>query len=223
MFVSLTLVAFCVLGGVYGHGLAPVASAATPAEELSSGIQTFTKVFDLVETNFADSVSFDRALYQGAIQGMLRTLDPHSSFLDPKSYQLLQQDQRGQYYGVGMEINMDGPRVIVTQPFPGSPALRAGLRRGDVIHSIDGKNAEGLNSGQVADRLKGPRGTEVEIGVLRVGEAEPLTFKIIRGEISRSEVDAFWVRSGIAYLRINSFNNQNTGHEVEKLLRELGE
>src|SRR6478672_923022 len=111
-FVSLTLVAFCVLGGVYGPGLAPVASAATPAEELSSGIQTFTKVFDLVETNFADTVSFDRALYNGAIPGMLRTLDPHSSFLDPKTYQLLQQDQHGQYYGVGMEINIDGDYVV---------------------------------------------------------------------------------------------------------------
>jgi len=107
-FVSITLVAFCVLGGVYGPALEPAARAASPQDDLSSGLQTFTKVFDLVETNFADTVSLDRAMYNGAIPGMLRTLDPHSSFLDPKTYQLLQQDQHGQYYGVGMEINMDG-------------------------------------------------------------------------------------------------------------------
>ena len=89
---------------------------------------------------------------------MLRTLDPHSNFLDPKTYQLMQQDQHGQYYGVGMEINMDGPHVIVTQPFAGSPAYKAGIRRGDVIVSVDDRNVEKLASPDVADLLKGPRG-----------------------------------------------------------------
>ena len=109
---------------MYGPAIEPIAAAA-PQDELSSGLQTFTKVLNLVETNFADQVPLDKALYDGAMPGMLRTLDPHSSFLDPKTYQLMQQNQRGQYYGVGMEINMDGNYVVVTQPFAGSPAYQS--------------------------------------------------------------------------------------------------
>ena len=147
-------------------------SAADPGEDVRAGLRQFTRAYELVEQNFAEPLPADQAIYSGAVQGMLRTLDPHSNFLDPKAYQLLQQDQRGQYYGVGMEINMEGAKVIVTQPFPGSPAHKAGLRRGDVIAAIDGKSAEGLNSAQVADRLKGPKGTPVEVSVTREGVAQ---------------------------------------------------
>jgi carboxyl-terminal processing protease len=216
------LAIFCLPAGLFGPALGRGEAASSEAD-LRQGLQSFARVYALVEENFADPVSPDQTIYNGAIQGMLRTLDPHSNFLDPKAYQLLQQDQQGQYYGVGMEINMDGANVIVTYPFPGSPAQRAGLRRGDVIASIDGKSAEGLNSGQVADRLKGPRGTPVEVGVKRVGSDAPLTFNILRDGISRSDVDGFWLSPGIAYLRILSFTNQNTGHEVEQKFKELGE
>lgn len=199
------------------------APAADPEEDIRAGLRHFTRAYELVEQNFAEPLPADTAIYQGAVQGMLRTLDPHSSFLDPKAYQLLQQDQRGQYYGVGMEINMDGPKVIVTQPFPGSPALKAGLRRGDVIAAIDGKSAEGLNSAQVADRLKGPKGTPVEVSVKREGVPEPITVTITRGEISRSDVDGFWLKPGVAYVRVASFSNQHTGREVEETFKRLGE
>lgn len=197
--------------------------AAAPEKDLGRDLKSFLSAYQLIEANFADSVTGDQAIYQGAIQGMLRTLDPHSNFLDPKTYQLLQQDQRGQYYGIGMEINMDGPSVIALYPFPGSPAARAGLRRGDVIDSIDGKSAKGLNSAEVADRLKGPRGTDVQVGVRRAGVENPLVFHIVRGEIVRSDVDGFWVKPGIAYVRVGSFNNQNTGREVDEVFQKLGE
>jgi len=222
-FVTLTVVCFCMLGGSYGPALTPVASAASVQEDLSSGLQTFTKVFDLVETNFADNVSFDRALYNGAIPGMLRTLDPHSSFLDPKTYQLLQQDQHGQYYGVGMEINMDGPRVIVTQPFAGSPAFRAGIHRGDIIVSVDDKDVRKLLSSDVADLLKGPKGTKVTVGISREGAGKKLSFLITRDEIVHSNVSAFWLKPGIAYVRIVNFSSQTTGRDMDRGLKGLGE
>ncbi|MFB3829227.1 MAG: S41 family peptidase [Bryobacteraceae bacterium] len=196
---------------------------AAPERELGPDLRSFLSAYQLIESNFADAVTGDQAIYQGAIQGMLRTLDPHSNFLDPKTYQLLQQDQRGQYYGIGMEINMDGAAVIALYPFPGSPAARAGLRRGDVIDSIDGKSAKGLNSAEVADRLKGPRGTEVQVGVRRSGVEKPLLFRIVRDEIVRSDVDGFWLKPGIAYVRVGSFNNQNTGREVDEMFQKLGE
>ena len=198
-------------------------SAADPGEDLRAGLRQFTSAYELVEQNFADPLPADTAIYSGAVQGMLRTLDPHSNFLDPKAYQLLQQDQRGQYYGVGMEISMEGAKVIVTQPFPGSPAQKAGLRRGDAIAAIDGKSAEGLNSAQVADRLKGPKGTPVEVSVTREGEPKPITVNITRGEISRSDVEGFWLKPGVAYVHVGSFSNQHTGREVDEVFKRLGE
>jgi carboxyl-terminal processing protease len=220
--VSIIVTFFGLLGGLYGPGITFTAAAA-PQEDLGAGLQTFTKVFNLVENNFADELSADRALYQGAIPGMLRTLDPHSNFLDPKTYQLLQQDQHGQYYGVGMEINMDGPRTIVTQPFVGSPAFKAGIRRGDVIVSVDDRNVEKLSSSEVADLLKGPRGTKVTVGIHREGADKKLSFLITRDEIVHSNVKGFLLKPGIGYLHIASFASQNTGRDMERELRQMGE
>jgi carboxyl-terminal processing protease len=226
-FVCLTLIVFSVLGGMYGPpslpSLEPVAKAAAPQDEMSSSLHVFTKVFDLVELNFADDVSLDKSLYNGAIPGMLRTLDPHSSFLDPKTYQILQQDQHGQYYGVGMEINMDGSHVIVTQPFAGSPAAKAGIRRGDWIVSVDDRNVEKLTTPDVADLLKGPRNTKVTVGIKRQGAERKLSFLITRDEIVHSNVSTFWLKPGIAYVHVVNFSAQTTGRDMVEGLKALGE
>src|SRR6516225_5056817 len=107
--------------------LAPLYSA-VPQDDLERSIKTLTSALSLVNQNFADPVSTEKAIYQGAVPGMLRTLDPHSSFLDPNEYQEMQRKQRAQYYGIGMLISMDGPKVVAMEPFPGSPAWRADLR-----------------------------------------------------------------------------------------------
>jgi carboxyl-terminal processing protease len=220
--VSVTVVVCCLLGGMYGPAIESIAAAA-PQDELSSGLQTFTKVLNLVETNFADEVPLDRGLYDGAIPGMLRTLDPHSSFLDPKTYQLMQQNQRGQYYGVGMEINLDGNYVIVTQPFAGSPAFKAGIRRGDLIVSVDDKSVIKMSTAEVADLLKGPRGTKVTVGIKREGADKKLSFLITRDEIVHSNVSAFWLKPGVAYVRLVDFSSQATGRDMIAGLKALGE
>ena len=117
--------------------------------------------YSLMEQNYADPVSSEKAIYQGAIPGMLRTLDPHSNFLDPTEYQDMQRKQRAQYFGIGMLISMDGTKVIAMEPFPGSPAWRADLRRGDVIIAVDGKDVTKKDSAGVADMLRGQRGSPV--------------------------------------------------------------
>ena len=97
------------------------------------------QVYDVVEQNYAEPVNPDKAIYNGAIPGLLHVLDPHSNFFDPKSYSLLKEDQRGKYYGVGMTVGPRNNKVIVIAPFVGTPAYRAGIHPGDIIIAVDGK------------------------------------------------------------------------------------
>src|SRR5215475_4875696 len=197
--------------------------AATPQDELDRSVRTLTSALAMINQNYADPVSSENAIYHGAIPGMLRTLDPHSSFLDPAEYQDMQRKQRAQYAGIGMLISMDGPKVIAMEPFPGSPAWRADLRRGDVIVAIDGKDVTKKDSGAVADMLRGPRGTQVKVSVMRDSATEPVTVTVTRGEIETSLVDAFWYKPGIAYLKVSSFEAQNVTKDVEAAMQRLDE
>jgi carboxyl-terminal processing protease len=222
--LTLSVIAFCsVLGGVFGPGLQPVSASDAPEEDMKTSIKQFTKVFDLVEANAAEKVSSDKGIYKGAIPGMLRTLDPHSNFFDPKDFAALRDDQRGRYYGVGMTIGVRNGRTIIVAPFGGSPAYKAGLRPGDIILEVSDKKTDTLSSSEIADLLKGPRGTHVQIVIGREGVDKPLVFNIVRDEIPRFSVDeACWLRPGIAFLHITQFN-ENTGQEMEDQLKKLGE
>jgi carboxyl-terminal processing protease len=93
--------------------------------EVNAGIKKFTQIYEAVEANFADRVEADQVVFKGAIPGMLRTLDPHSNFFDPKAYQLLREGQSGHYYGVGMYVGAPEGKVVVMYPFEGSPATRS--------------------------------------------------------------------------------------------------
>jgi carboxyl-terminal processing protease len=221
--IPLVIVFFALLGGLYGPGLEGASAANGSEDDIQASLKAFTKIYNLVEQNFADPPNPDKAIYRGAIPGMLRTLDPHSSFFDPRDFQLLREDQKGHYYGVGMTIQQRSGKTVVVAPFTGSPAYKAGIRPGDIIYSVNDKVAENLSSTEVADLLKGPRGTEVKVVVLRGEDAKQLTFKIIRDEIPRKSVqDCMWLKPGIAYLDIDQFN-ENTSREVDDGLQKLGE
>jgi carboxyl-terminal processing protease len=220
------IVAFSVVGGVYGPRI-PVASAASAADNseriLNQEVDGFAKVYALVEQNFADPLNADKAVYRGAIPGMLRTLDPHSNFFDPKDYQSVLEEQKGTYYGVGMSVSARNGKTVIIAPFPGSPAYKVGLRPGDIIVSVNGKSCDGLNTTEVAELLKGPRGTEARVIVSREGAPDYLSFTIVRDEISRKSVpDATWVRPGIGYIKIIQFA-ENTARELDENLKRLGE
>src|ERR1700720_1304405 len=216
------VIAFCsMLGGLYGPRV-EVASAANE-DDIRNSLKVFTKVYNVVEENFADPVLPDKAVYKGAIPGMLRTLDPHSNFFDPRDFQLLREDQKGHYYGVGMTVAERNKKTIVIMPFTGSPAYKAGIRPGDVIMTVNDKTTENPPTTEVADLLKGPRGTQVQIVVSREGAPDYLSFTVIRDEIYRKSVqDAFWFRPGIVYVKVLSFG-EATGKELEDTLKRLGE
>ena len=191
--------------------------------DVRDSLKQFTDVYQIVEDNYAEPVNADKAIYNGAIPGMLHALDPHSNFFDPKSYALMREDQRGKYYGVGMTVGPRNNKVIVIFPFVGTPAYKAGIHPGDVIVAVDGKSTENMSTADVADLLKGPKGTTVHISISREGVEKPMEFTLIRDEIPRYSVDVhFLIRPGIGYMHVSGFN-ETTETEVVKALDEFGD
>jgi carboxyl-terminal processing protease len=209
------------LGVVFGQRIgngSPVGDG-----DVRDSLRSFTQVYDVVEQNYAEVVDANKAIYNGAIPGMLRVLDPHSNFFDPKSYALLREEQSGKYYGVGMQVGPRNNKVIVIAPFAGAPAYRAGIRPGDIIVAVDGKPTDNMSVSEVAELLKGPKGTAVKISILREGSDKPVEFAVVRDEIPRHSVDLhFMIRPGIGYLHISGFQ-ETTDQEVSKALDAMGD
>src|SRR5438128_5911582 len=136
------------LGGIYGPS---VRATSNSADDYQTAVRQFTRVLDVVQSNYAEPVDVDKEVYQGAIPGMLRVLDPHSNFFDARQFALLREDQRGRYYGVGMIVAPRDNHTVVMAPYVGAPAYNAGLRPGDVIIRVDDKATDGLTTSEVPD------------------------------------------------------------------------
>ena len=222
LLAALVVAIAALLAPFYGPGI--LASAATPAgDDLAPAVKAVASAYALVEQNAAEPVNPDHAFYDGAIPGMLHALDPHSNFIQPAEYKEMMRRQHAQYFGVGMQITVDGPKVVVMEPFTGSPAANADLRRGDWIFAVDGKETTGMDTAQVADMLRGPRNTQVRVTVKREGGTEPYTATVTRDAIETSVVDTYWLKPGVAYLGVSSFEASNIERDVQKGLREMDE
>ncbi len=223
LFLVLIVILTCgFLGMLFGQKITPDVVSDSDSD-IRQSLHQFTDVYSVVEQNYAEPVDSDKAIYNGAIPGMLHVLDPHSNFFDPKSYALLREDQRGKYYGVGMTVGPRNNKVIVIAPFVGTPAYRAGIRPGDIIIAVDGKPTDNMTTSDVADLLKGPKGTTVHITILREGADKPLEFAVVRDEIPRYSVDLhFMIKPGIGYMHISGFN-ETTEKEVEDALDQMGD
>jgi carboxyl-terminal processing protease len=221
----LSLIVICSIGAGFLNSDSAV--AATTDDDVAQSMRSFTKVLDLVQVNAADKVDSDKAIYDGAIPGMLHTLDPHSNFFDPKAYAAMKDEQRARYYGLGMLVGPGGDkndRTVVRNTFNGSPAEKSGLRAGDAILVVNDKKTDGMDTTGVVNMIKGPRGTYVQLKIGRAGHDQPLTFNVMRDEIARPSVsEAFMIRPGIAYLKVDNFTDEHTSKELEDDLKSLGE
>jgi carboxyl-terminal processing protease len=223
-----TVILFLAVCAVAGSLLQRKVGAQSSADEsqLRDNLKSFTNVYSLVEQNYAEPIAGDKAdaaIYDGAIPGMLRVLDPHSNFYDPKAYAKMREDQHGRYYGVGMVIQQQNDKVYVITPYENTPSFRAGIRPGDIIASVDGKSTEKMSSDLVAKALKGPKGTHVQVTMIREGQAKPLAFDLIRDEIPHPSVDLkYEIRPGVGYIHLTQFQ-ETTAREVIEAIDGFGD
>lgn len=175
-----------------------------------------SRVLVLIENEYVDAVDRDRLL-RGAIKGMVAELDPHSSYLPPRDFTVLRDDTRGEFAGIGVEVDFRNDRVTVISPIEGSPAYRAGLRAGDSILSIDGSSVQGKNASDLVKLMRGPAGTTVRITVRRPGQENILRFAMARQVIEVSSVLGADLNGQVAYLRIKQFQSKTPSELLEAI------
>lgn len=206
-------------GGLLGQGVGALgAGTRAEADRLTERYRIFSTALASIEQEYAEEVDSSELVY-GAIDGMLRTLDPHSSFLEPRAYAQMRERQEGVYYGLGLSIVVVNDDITVTNLFEGTPAYRAGIRRGDVIAVIKGKSAKGWTSDQAVKELRGAKGTKVDISIRRLDLLIPLTIE--RDEINITTVrTAFMIQPGTGYIRLQDFS-ETTDRELGVALAKL--
>ena len=201
-------------GGVFGS------SALARQDEVSQQYRVFTAALAAVDREYVDEAPSDRLVY-GAIDGMLHTLDPHSSFFDPKSYAQMRERQEGRYYGLGITITVIDGDITVMSIFEGSPAYKKGLRRGDIIAHIEGQDAKGWTSDQAVKKLKGPKGTTVNISIRRQGYDGLIDMDVQRDEVNITTVRAaFMIDKDTGYVKLSEFtetSDRELGDALQKL------
>ena len=194
--------------------------ALSAQDRVSQEYQVFTAALRAIEDQYSGDPKSDELVY-GAISGLLGTLDPHSHFEDPKSYAQSRERQEGRYYGLGIAIRQQNGDVIIGSVYEGAPAYEAGIRRGDVIASIEGEDAKGWGSDRVVGRLRGPRGTFVNLAVRRAGFDKPLELKVRRDEVHIPTVSvAVMLDESTGYIKVDQFG-ENTDPELGRALADL--
>ncbi len=202
------------VGGFFGR------SALATQDRVSQQYRVFTTALAAIENGYVEKVDSERLVY-GAISGMLQTLDPHSSFLDPRTYAQMRERQEGRYYGLGISIVVIDGDITVMSLFEGSPAYRRGIRRGDVIAKIEGEDAKGWTSDQAVRRLRGPKGSTVHIAVRRRGYDELIDLDVQRDEINIPTIrGAFMVDGDKGYIRLQDFS-ETTDRDLGRALADL--
>jgi carboxyl-terminal processing protease len=202
------------VGGFFGR------SALATDDKIPEHYKAFTAALTAIETNYVDKVDSE-ALVTSSIRGLLSTLDPHSSYFTPREYAQMRERQQGTYYGIGVSIQVFDGDVTAMNVFEGSPAYKKGIRRGDILANVEGEDAKGWTVEQAQRKLRGPKGTTVNVGVKRRGYEEMIKFQLTRDEVYIPTVPAyFMIDSTTGYIRMQDFG-ENTDRDVKHALRDL--
>jgi len=179
-------------------------------------LKIFSDILDIIEKNYVDPVDSQK-LIRGAIQGMLKSLDPHSSFLLPDAYKELRIDTKGEFSGIGIVITMQDHQLTVISPIEGSPAYKAGVQAADHIVKVDGESTKDMKLWEAVKKMRGKKGTTVVITVKRKDEPELKDFSIVRDVIPLQSVRSYTLKPGYGYLRITNFRDRTFEDVVEAL------
>ena len=182
-------------------------------------LKVLADVLAIVEKNYVEPVNIGKVI-QGAINGMLETLDPHSSFMPQEMFKEMQTETRGSFEGLGFEITIRDKVLTVVAPIEDTPAFRAGIQSGDQILRIEGKSTRDMNLLDAVKRLRGPRGTQVTITIMRPGFTEPQDFSVTRDVIPIRSVRSRLLEEGYGYVKINQFI-EKTHPDLKKALEQL--
>ena len=204
---SLAMVFFLAGGGVM---------RARSADADYDALRRFSQVLDMVEQYYVKDVE-QKELIDGALKGMLQGLDPHSTLLSTKEFQEMQESTNGEFFGVGVEITMENGQVLVVAPIEDTPGYRAGLRSGDIIVAVDGQYTMEMSLSEASSKMRGKRGTEVELLVLHKGEQRPVTMRIKREAIPVVSVKARELEPGYHWIRLTRFSGRTTQELLDAL------
>ena len=202
-------------GVVFGLGLALGSTAWTalqsraqaPAPPLDPSVESaalVAEVIDRVRREYVDKVD-DRKIVESAIRGIVRDLDPHSTFLDADQYEDIRISTSGNYTGVGLDVNLDGGKVTVVAPLAGAPAERAGILPGDLVVAVNDVPVDANDVEASVARMRGDRGTSVTLDIVRPGNTAPLRFELMRTEVHVQSVYSEYMGNGLGYVRLSSF------------------
>ena len=182
-------------------------------------LEVFANVLSLLQEHYVTEID-PHQIIEGAIEGMLLSLDPHSAYLKPESYRTLQNETRGNFPGIGIELTIVNSILTIVAPIEGTPADRAGLKARDIIIKINGETTKNMSAMQAVKKLRGSKGSKVTISVYRQEWGEPRDIEIIRDIIPLQSVKAFFLEPGLLYTRISNFQN-NTTKDYKAALRRL--
>ena len=212
--VVFAIVVSALVGGLFGR------SALATDDKVPEHYRAFTAALNAIESSYVDKVEPDRLVY-GAVRGMLGTLDPHSSFFDPREYAQMRERQEGRYYGIGVSIQAIDGDITAMLVFEGSPAYKKGIRRGDILSKVAGEDAKGWTVDQAMHKLRGPKGTNVEVGIKRRGYEQVIPIQLTRDEVTIPTVPAyFMIDATTGYIRMQDFG-ENTDRDVKHALHDL--
>jgi carboxyl-terminal processing protease len=182
-------------------------------------LQIFSDVLDIVKENYVQEVD-NEELVEGAISGMLKTLDPHSSYLDPDAYKELQVETKGSFGGIGIEITIRDGFLTVVSPLEGTPAYELGIQAGDQILRVDGEPTKEMTLMEAVKKMRGPKGTNVVLTIMREEFTKPRDFVITRATIAIRSVRSKTLEPGYGYIRLSQFQS-STARDLRKEIAKL--